>query len=200
MTEHINEEKETYYVDYDDAVREYFLPYQFLLCWFTDKDIVDACRRHASIKDIVSEFFIPVEKTGAHSKRQPVSTRLVQSSELDKEDTYRICDVYLMSNAYQGVKHGEVILDLLYCRFPQLKKYDFHAYSYTGSTPISYCIFPSGKIGFVPFYAIFSGDIEMIKRANLQEAQKQNRMDIVKARLESKAAEELFLTIRNLPR
>lgn len=114
------------------------------------------------------------------------------------------CRVYRVKNQYQCTRHGAVILDLLYEMYPELKQFEFSAYEfneYKGSLP--YEIYPKNHI-YTPLRALMSGDVEAIKKRNLDYAKSYNfgfyTPENVKKVMESEEGQHFFEVVKNLKR
>lgn len=194
-------------------VRKYFTPYEFLKTWWNDEEIILACSRHLSEGDLVQEKAVLKSdagviraydnpKYGAEFLRESVEYvpaydkfgRQYMDSERAK------CRVYRIKNQYQGTRHGSVILDLLYTRFPSLRQFDFSAYSFSDS---QYQIYPKNHI-YTPFVALMNGDIETIKKRTMDYAKSFNHgfctLENMKKILESEEGKHFFKVIQNLER
>ena len=75
------------------------------------------------------------------------------------------CHNFYKSSKYQSTKHGNIILELLYAKYPELKEFQFAAY---GVEPYecSYEIYPHTVNCYTPFEALLAGDITAIIERN----------------------------------
>lgn len=96
--------------------------------------------------------------------------------------------------------HDKIILSLLYDKYPQLREFDFSAYSWDdfGS---EYEIYPVNNV-FTPFRALMEKDVEAIKKRNLDYGRSYNcgeyTVQKVTERLKSDEVQHYFDVIRNL--
>lgn len=114
-----------------------------------------------------------------------------------------MCDVYRVKNSYQHTRHGNVVLDLLYGTFPELREFKFDAYGLDYQSEKDYEIYPANHI-YTPLEAMLTGDVEAIKTRNNRYAAAYNHgaytVSATEERLSSKEAEHYFDVIRNLDR
>lgn len=198
-------------------VKKYFTPYDFLKAWFSEEDILLSCSRHMTERDLVQEQAVRYTSTGMirhyeqpESKAEFIRESIESVPTYDKNgrrymDSDRVrCRVYRVKNRYQGTKHGNVILDLLYGKHPELAQFGFNAYElheYTGSLP--YEIYPKNHI-YTPFRALMEGDIEAIKKRNMDYAKSYNcgfyTPENMKKVMESEEGKHFFEVISGLKR
>lgn len=198
-------------------VKKYFTPYEFLRTWFSEEEILLSCSRHLTERDLVQEQAIKNSNPGVirHYERPDSEAEFIRESvepvpAYDRNgrryiDSERVkCHVYRVKNQYQGIRHGDVILDLLYGRYPELAQFGFNAYEfheYTGSLP--YEIYPKNHI-YTPFRALMEGDIEAIKKRNMDYAKSYNCgfyiSENMKKVMESEEGKHFFEVISGLKR
>lgn len=164
--------------EYERLVLKYFEPVQFLRHWFDDKEIVFACA-HTGIteRDLCAEMVVEPGHKCLYKNNEYLRT----STELVPQyDTYgrelverkrKKMDVYRVVNRYQGTRHGEVVLYLLYRRYPELVQFGFSAYSMSHEP--NYEIYPNNHV-YVPFAALMSGDIDAIIFRNREYCKQYN--------------------------
>ena len=188
-------------------VRKFFTPYAYLRTWFSEAEILAACCRQISMRDLVEER--PAGASGrifdenaeflrneaVYVSQYDAYGRELAERKLERRDLYRV------KHRYQGLCHGRVILDLLYTKYPQLAKCRFDAYSM--DDPSNYEIYPANNI-YTPFAALMSGDTEAIVKRNRDYAKFYNHgiytLEQTDKRLASEEAQEYFDLIRNLNR
>ena len=198
-------------------VKKYFTPYEFLRTWFNEEEILLSCSRHMTERDLVQEQAVRCTNAGGirYYERPESEAEFIRESvefvpTYDKNgrqylESDRVkCRVYRVKHQYQGTRHGDVILDLLYSRYPELAQFGFNAYEfneYAGS--LSYEIYPKNHI-YTPFRALMKGDIEAIKKRNMEYAKSYNcgiyTPENMKKILESEEGKRFFDVIRNLER
>lgn len=198
-------------------VKKYFTPYEFLRTWFREEDILLSCSRHMTERDLVQENAVRLTNDGAirYYERPESEAEFIRESvecvpTYDKQGRqYMIsdrvkCRVYRVKNQYQGTRHGDVILDLLYGKYPELAQFGFSAYEYNeyrGS--LSYEIYPKNHI-YTPFRALMEGDAEAIKKRNTEYAKSYNcgfyTPENMKKVLESEEGQNFFEVIAELKR
>lgn len=192
--------------EFGRIIRKFFKPFQFLLQWFTEEDIIRACAANVTERDIISYHnvrsgsgcFYPgseFEKTG-----MSYLPRYAKSGEELMQREYTKCDIYRIRNQYQGICHGKVILYLLYQKYPFLQEYNFLAYEYSEYENRPYEIY--AKNVYFPFAAIMEKDIAAIIKRNLEYAVSYNHGEYtpekVAARLESEEVHKLFQIILDM--
>lgn len=190
-------------------VRKFFIPFQYLLQWFTEEDIIRACAINVTEQDIVSYYSVRSGSEYAFPDAEYVKTgmdyipRYTKSGERLMYGEHTKCDTYRIRNHYQGVCHGKVILHLLYEKYPRLQEYKFSAYEYTayeypGKLP--YEIY--AKNVYFPFAALMEKDIAAIIKRNQEYAVSYNHGEYtpgkVAARLESEGVRKLFQVISEM--
>ena len=121
---------ETYNIEY---VREFFVSYGYLSHYFSDEEILLACKHHASKSDMVRQVTIR-----GHRDTASLGLRFVKYTRTEFTETSRngwsrtVVDdgtVVLMPSQYQSWFAGKIVQELLYKKLPYLK-----AVSYTHLT------------------------------------------------------------------
>ncbi|MCD8084431.1 MAG: hypothetical protein LUE86_13225 [Clostridiales bacterium] len=190
--------------EYARIVRKYFSMYDYLRTWFSDEEIIRACSLHASVRDLTKEVAVRKGEKCCYPDAEYVETKQwylpkYYRGHLLEERERCLCDMYRIKHQYQGNVHGKIVLELLYTRYPELQRFGFSAYS--GEYADTYMIYPKNNI-FTPFTALMSGDIEAIRKWNLDYSKSYNMgeftVTVVKERLESDEAERYFDMIRML--
>lgn len=157
--------------EFANLVRKYFTPFSYLKQWFSEDEIIYACAINLTKIDIVQETEIEKGKRLYNQNSEYIGERYgyikqySKSGQLLEERKRCLCDVYLEAARYQGTYHGEVILSLLYKKYPELKKFHFKAYSCEYDIE-RYEIYPENNI-YVPFSALMNGDVGAIKKRNI---------------------------------
>lgn len=152
--------------EYERLVLKYFKPVSLLRHWFEDKEIVLACARTGVTEsNLCSEMFISPGGKCRYDNGEFIRTSVEYVPQYDKmgrelmERVSKRVDVYRVANQYQGLHHGDVILYLLYQRYPELAKFGFSAYSM--GNECNYEIYPANNI-YTSFTALMSGDVDAI--------------------------------------
>lgn len=157
--------------EYRHIVLKYFMPVKFLESWFTLDEIVLACADTGVEKqDICEEHpVVPGKKCGYdNSEYLRTSFEYVRQYTKDGRELANMerqkMDVYRVPNGHQSIKHGDVILKLLYDRYPELKEFDFSAYGMDYGSE-HYEIYPKNGI-YTNFTALMTGNIDHILYRN----------------------------------
>lgn len=195
--------------EFAELVKKYFTPMEFLKRWWAEDEIVQAVAAKMTKNSLISESFLPVGKKCHLNPCEYVRTSFETVPRYTKEGEELLhgerkkCDVYMVRNPYQGLRHGAVILELLYKRYPELVKYKFDAYEMYEDNQHPYEIYPSFHV-YVPFEALMEGNIDKIKRRNVEYARSFNNgfftPKAMEARLKEPDVEEMFQTICELKR
>lgn len=206
---------------YTHLIKQYFTPFEFLRQWFSEEEIIricalndvaerDLCEEEKTTSDRSyhkeAEFIRNDKKRVPKNSNSPACNACVQR--VGNECAYGCpyatlspCSVFRVKHHYQGLRHGKVILDLLYGKYPELKQFEFAAYEYHDYERLPYEIYPKNHI-YTPFEALMSGDIEAIKERNRRYAKAYNGSihtpDATEKRLEEN--QNFFEVIVNLPR
>lgn len=111
-----------------------------------------------------------------------------------------LCRKYRKRHSYQRLQNGDIILELLYGLRPELKEFQYSAYSISNIHNVNnYEIYPKNNI-YTPFTALMNRDIEAIRERNMKYARIYNHgnftPECVAKRLESKEAQHYFDVIR----
>lgn len=201
--------------EFTKIVTTYLTIYPMLSHYWSKEQIVEACAKYTSISNIVSEHAIPVEYIHENPKEihpEQISEYLRTSTEYTQrytksgepllEGAYKKCHVYRIKNPYQTIQHGNIILDLLYATYPELKEFQFSAYGmYASEKENDYEIYPNNPI-YTPFHALMKRDISMIIQRNKTYCKTYNNgiytTKELDARLHSDKVKHYFETITNL--
>lgn len=187
-------------------VRKYFTPFEFLKKWFSEPEIIAACSKHLSTYDLVQSDYRKEQKH-YDKNAEYIGRKGTYMPKYDRwgrelaEKEYVNAYEYRVKNHYQGTRHGRVILDLLYSRYPALEEFEFNAYEYNGYGDRMYEIYPNNKV-YTPFESLMSKDIDTIIKRNKEYAKSYNHgeysVDAVKNRLASNEIAHYFDIIKNL--
>lgn len=189
--------------EYARLVQKYFTPYHMLNKYWTDKEIILACSKHIGARNIVSEY----KTENQHCPYPDAEFIKTSNAYIDQyyhghklaQQKWAKVNIFRIKNEYQGIYHGDIILELLYSRHPVLSKYEFDAYSYDYNCP--YEIYPKNHI-YVPFEALMQKDINAIIQRNIDYAASYNTGSFSPAemqkRLNSDEIKEFFETIKNM--
>lgn len=163
--------------EFKDAVIKYFRPFQMLSKYWTTDEIVTACAKHATISSIRDILSISIEDLSNpqgfadnnHYEYIGVDWgNIRQFTKKGEELLYAKrckCHNFYTPAKYQSIKHGEIILELLYTKYPKLTEFKFEAYSYDPYSR-SYDIYPKTIDCYTPFEALLTGDIDAIIKNN----------------------------------
>lgn len=199
--------------EYIRLLKKYFTMWNLLTRYWTEGEVVAASARHMGVRDLTEEH--RVKKTANGSAYRGADAEYLRTS-MESIPRYSkvehaqlmegercMCDVYRVKNSYQHTRHGNVVLDLLYGTFPELREFQFDAYGLDYQSEKDYEIYPANHI-YTPLEAMLTGDIEAIKTRNNRYAAAYNHgaytVSAVNERLNSKEAEHYFDVIRNLDR
>lgn len=110
------------------------------------------------------------------------------------------CRRYRTYSSFQGTKDGKIVLQLLYGMRPELKQFNFEAYTIDNHINIDqYEIYPENHI-YTPFIALMNRDINAICARNMEYAKSYNHgiytVEEVTKRLKSDEAQHYFNVIR----
>lgn len=136
-----------------------------------------ACAKHASLSSIRETTSIPVENLSNpqqfadnnHYEYIGIDWGNIRQFTKKGEELLHPkrckCHNFYKSSKYQSTKHGNIILELLYAKYPELKEFQFAAY---GVEPYecSYEIYPHTVNCYTPFEALLAGDITAIIERN----------------------------------
>lgn len=186
--------------EYRRILKKYLRGYELLNRWWTEDEIVEAASRHATVRDIVSE--VPLRK-GCKHWDQNAEYLGAKSGEQLMNGERTICSIYRVANQYQGLRYGDIVLDLLYSTYPQLARFQFSAYSIDHARDVeSYEIYPRNGV-YTPLKAIMERDIDTIIARNTEYAKAYNAgeytTDKMSKKLQSEEVQDFFDVIRNLP-
>lgn len=163
--------------EFKNAVIKYFTPFKMLSKYWTTDEIVTACAKHASLSSIRETTSIPVENLSNpqqfadnnHYEYIGIDWGNIRQFTKKGEELLHPkrckCHNFYKSSKYQSTKHGNIILELLYAKYPELKEFQFAAY---GVEPYecSYEIYPHTVNCYTPFEALLAGDITAIIKRN----------------------------------
>lgn len=163
--------------EFKNAVIKYFTPFKMLSKYWTTDEIVTACAKHASLSSIRETTSIPVENLSNpqqfadnnHYEYIGIDWGNIRQFTKKGEELLHPkrckCHNFYKSSKYQSTKHGNIILELLYTKYPELKEFQFAAY---GVEPYecSYEIYPHTVNCYTPFEALLAGDITAIIERN----------------------------------
>lgn len=191
-------------VQYEHLVRKYFEPLGFLSHWFDVKDIVLACAQTGiTVRDLVQEVNVAPGSKCWRSNAEFLRTSVESVRQFDShgrelmESARMQRDVYRVANEYQSLRHGQVILYLLYGRYPELAQFGFTAYGM--SCERDYEIYPKNNI-YTSFTALMSGDVDWIIHRNREYCKWYNNSRFSEAEWEkairTKEAQKMFDVIR----
>lgn len=155
--------------EYERIVLKYFSPVKLLENWFTHKEIVYACASTGvTVGDICVEIFMEPGVKCAYPDAEFLRTSVESVPQYDSrgrellERKSMTVDVYHIANKYQTTRHGQVVLKLLYDRYPELKEFGFNAYGMDGT---EYEIYPGNGI-YTAFIPLMMGNIDAILYRN----------------------------------
>lgn len=195
--------------EYIRLLKKYFTMWHLLTSYWTEAEVIAAASKHMSVRDLVSEVPVRQGRKYWDSNAEYIRTswesipRYTRSGEELMERERVMCDVYRVKNQYQRLRHGKIVLELLYSTFPELMEFGFKAYGLEYGPEEEYEIYPKNHI-YTPFQALLTGDIEAIKKRNLDYGRSYNSGEFmfskVKERLDSKEVEHYFKVIQELDR
>lgn len=174
--------------EYKRIMKKYLAIFPLLNQYWSEDEIVTACAKHVKISDIVTEENIPCSriscdphKYGLNQNppleylRTAVTTvpRYTKSGEQLLYGELKKCHIYRKIHNYQGTKHGDIVLELLYQTYPELKQFEFKAYEYREYTGC-YEIYPKHLMCYTPFHALLTQDIDAIIARNEQYCKSYN--------------------------
>lgn len=126
--------------EFKNAVIKYFTPFKMLSKYWTTDEIVTACAKHASLSSIRETTSIPVENLSNpqqfadnnHYEYIGIDWGNIRQFTKKGEELLHPkrckCHNFYKSSKYQSTKHGNIILELLYAKYPELKEFQFAAY------------------------------------------------------------------------
>lgn len=192
--------------EYERLVLKYLKPLNMLRCWFSDREIVLACANANVTKhDLCEETFVSQGQKYHHSNAEYVRTSKEYVPQYDRwgrkleERQLKTVDVYLIPNRYQGIRHGAIIANLLYKRYPELSRFKFKMYDTSHET--RYEIYTKNGI-YVPWQALMTGNVDEIISRNETYCRSYNCGEYTPAkwqkRLMEKETQELFDATREV--
>lgn len=165
--------------EYKRIVKKYFEMFDFLSQYWSEDEIVAACAKHMKISDIIEEKAIPCERIKVpcetyhqdqnyeYLRTSPeIVPRYTKSGEQLLFGETKTCHVYRKAHQYQSVKHGNIVLELLYNKYPELREFEFKAYTHSYYDNRPYEIYPDKINCYTPFDAIMNKDIDSIIKRN----------------------------------
>lgn len=173
--------------EYIRLVKKYFTPFAMLAKYFSEEDIIIACSNHLTVRDLTDEYPIPKDRYGLNilpkdykpcgKNTEYIGEKRVSVPRYAKNPAgeqlligeEKMCYVYRITAHYQGLRHGNVILELLYKKYPELEQFGFAAYGYNEYDNFAYEIYPKNHI-YTPFEALLTGDIDAIRKRNMEYA------------------------------
>lgn len=193
--------------EYERLVLKYFQPVPLLRHWFDDKEIVLSCANTGvSERGICQEVTVKPSKACWYPNAELIRTSMESVPQYDRsgrelmERAREMRDVYRVASQYQGLRHGQVVLDLLYGRYPELSKYGFDAYGMSCGEG-DYEIYPKNHI-YTSLSAIMSGDVDWILHRNREYCAWYNNGRMSTAECEkafrTDEAREMFDVIRQI--
>lgn len=175
-----------------------------LRCWFSDQEIILACANaNVTKRDLCEETFVSPGQKYWHPKAEYVRTSREYVPQFDRcgrkleERELKTVDVYRVPNRYQGIRHGAIVANLLYGRYPELSRFDFKMYNASHET--RYEIYAKNHV-YVPWQALMTGNVDEIMFRNETYCRSYNRGEYTPAkwqkRLMEKETQELFDAVR----
>lgn len=192
--------------EYERLVLKYFEPVKFLRHWFSDREIILACA-HTGVTEssLCQETHVKPGAKFWNGNSDFIRTSMEYVKQFDqygREFAERIRmkrDVYREKSTYQHFCQGDVILHLLYGRYPALAKFGFSAYGMTGG--YDYEIYPKNGI-YTSFAALMSGDVDWIVHRNREYCRRYNNgrysPEECEKALRTDEAQEMFGIIRDI--
>ena len=163
--------------EFKNAVIKYFTPFQMLSKYWTTDEIVVACAKHATLSSIRQIMSIPVENLSNpqgfadnnHYEYIGIDWGSIRQFTKSGEELLHPkrcrCHNFYTPSHYQSNRHGKIILELLYDKYPELKEFQFAAYG-AEQNPCPYEIYPHTIDCYTPFEALLTGDITAIIKRN----------------------------------
>lgn len=205
--------------EYKRIVKKYLTIFDMLNKYWSEDEIVEACAKHLTTSDIAKEQPIPCERIHCQPEKyneyyhypEPMEykrtglasvRRYTKSGDELLYGETKMCHIYMTTNEYQGIHHGNIILELLYSTYPELKEFEFKAYKFHNH--IQYEIYPSGINCYTPFDALMESDIEAIIKRNEGYCKAYNAgiytLEKWNERVNSPEIQHYFNIIKNLSR
>lgn len=193
--------------EYERLVLKYFEPRELLGHWFDDKEIVLSCAGTGiTERDLCQEINVEPGSRCWYTNAEYIRTSVESVRQFDKqgrelmESARMKRDVYRVANKYQSLHHGQVVLDLLYGRYPELAKFGFTAYGMSCGEQ-DYEIYPKNDI-YTSLTALLSGDVDWILHRNWEYCKWYNNGRYSEAECEkafrTKEAQEMFDIIQGI--
>lgn len=203
-------------------IKRWYRPFSYLAQFFDETDICNAVLPEAfhAYDDgtphdhhLTEERNVPAKNTPEYYNSNPdyeyIKTEPKSVQNHDRygrayaDYTVQKCNIYRTYHTFQHTIDGKVVETLLYQKYPELKEFEFTAYSMKYQNLDDYEIYPKMHI-YVPFKALMNGDIEAIKDRNRKYAKSYNNgiytPKETEKRLNSPEAQHLFDVIQNLKR
>ena len=170
-----------------DFVKDFFNSYTYFSKWFSDEEILLACKKNMSKTDLTKEecfrgfLTTPIAGRNMRFVRNTVTT----FTEKRGSWTRKVKDdasVFLVPNPYQNISGGkEVTRALLEQKCPWVKEYHVDIYDITTSNDWIFFKNPDGKGAeeclYVPFSALMEHDVEKIKDTHQRYWKQYNNSD-----------------------
>ena len=158
-------------------VKKFFDMFEYLNQFFTDEEILEACKNHMGKGDLTKEQVI----RGYHTEDTDYYTVLTAGGTYSFEEhrsswSREVRDIgtkVLMRNQYQGVRGAhDVALELLLKKCPFLSEYELKVYDLNERNDWFFVENPNNKNGYaesslyVPFSAVMNKDPEKILKTH----------------------------------
>lgn len=198
-------------------IRKWYEHFGYLTKFFPEEKIYEAIVNHhfkredGQLIDIsLTEYLFVKYQNGMHYDRSSQFEYIKDEyHNMHKKDRWgneyvktenTLCRKYRKRYDYQHLQDGDIVLELLYNLRPELREFQYDAYSLSNTRDVSdYEIYPKNNI-YTPFTALMNRDIEAIREHNMKYARIYNHGDFtperVAKRLESKEAQRYFNVIR----
>lgn len=192
--------------EFKRLVLKYFEPMRLLSPWFTDEEIVLACANEGlTDSSLCAETHVPLgQDLTKWNKKAEFLRESIESVPEYTKDGRQLAEpkrerrrVYRIGSPHQGLHHAQVILHLLYDRYPELK-FDFSAYGMTYDEIETYEIYYKNHV-YVPFVALMTGNVDAILYRNRSYWKQYNgKVDECEERLRSKMTRRLLSFIQTI--
>lgn len=209
-------------VEFIRLTKKYFSMWHLLTRYWTEAEVIAAVAKHMNAYDLVEELAVRrpfnytsvyIDSLGPATNPPGPSAEFIRISkehlpvfkngeELARRD-YCLCDVWRVQSSHQDNHHGEVVLELLYNTFPELREFNFRAYRLNYGKEEDYEIYPTPDL-YTPLKALLAGDLEAIRKRNFDYCSWYNHGEYtvakVKERLASEEGRHYFDVITKLDR
>lgn len=199
--------------EFKNAVIKYFTPFPMLSKYWTTEEIVTACAKHASLSSIREIKSIPVENLSNpqqfadNNHYEYIGIDWANIRQFSKQGEELLhpkrckCHNFYTPAHYQSNRHGKIVLELLYAKYPELEEFKFEAYGFDGYT-FPYEIYPHTVYCYTPFEALLAGDIPTIIERNEEYCKSYNcgeyTLDEWNERVKSPEMQHYFDVIKSL--